>query len=59
MKKANAPMAICFGLLGAGVLLVVAGVTGVWVLLPLVGCMLMMGMMMWIMGGSGHVGDKK
>jgi hypothetical protein len=43
-----------------GILLAAGGVTGASVFLPFVGCMLMMGMMVWMMfGGMGHGGDKK
>jgi hypothetical protein len=53
-------MAICVGLIGVGMLLFAAGVTGAWAFLPFAGCMLMMGMMVWMMvGGMGHGGDKK
>ena len=51
-------MIACLALIGVGAVLLVAGVTGAWVLLPLLGCMAMMGMMMWMMGGMRH-GDKK
>ena len=60
MKNMSTHMAICVGLIGVGAVLLFAGVTGAWLVLPLVGCMLMMGMMMWMMmGGMGHGGDKK
>lgn len=60
MKHMSTHMAICIGLIGVGGLLLMAGVTGAWVFLPLVGCMLMMGVMMWmVVGGMGHRGDKK
>ena len=61
MKNMSGHMAMCFGLIGVGAVLLLAGVTGAWLLLPLVGCMVMMGMMMWMMmGGMGHGdGDKK
>ncbi len=46
-------------LIAAALALVVAGVTGAWIILFLVPCMLMMGMMMWMMGGMGHGSDSK
>ena len=49
----------CVALIGLGAVLLVAGVTEAWLVLPLLGCMLMMGMMIWMMvGGMGH-GDRK
>jgi hypothetical protein len=47
-------MWVCVALLGVGMVAVMVGATGTWVVLPLVGCMLMMGVMMWMMGGMGH-----
>ncbi len=59
-KKMGAMMWICVGLVAVAVLAIVAGVTGAWIVLFLVPCMLMMGMMMWMMmGGMGHGGNKK
>jgi hypothetical protein len=58
VKKMSTHMIACIALIGLGAVLLVAGVTGAWVLLPLLGCMLMMGWMMWMMGGMGHA-DKK
>ena len=55
MRNMSTHMAICIALVGVGAALLLAGVTGGWVVLPLVGCMLMMGVMMWMMmGGMGH-----
>lgn len=51
-------MFACIALAGLGGILLVAGMTGAWVLLPFLGCMLMMGSMVWMMAGMGH-GDKK
>ena len=51
-------MVICLALLGIGVVAVAAGATGAWVVLPIVGCMLMMGWMMWAMGGMRNGGNK-
>jgi hypothetical protein len=60
MRHMSRHMAICVGLIGLGILLAAAGVSGAWVFLPFVGCMLMMGMMVWMMvGGTGHGRDKK
>jgi uncharacterized membrane protein len=47
-------MIACVVLIGVGAVLLVAGVTGAWVVLPLLGCVLMMGWMMWMMVGMGH-----
>ena len=58
MKKMSTHMIACIALIGLGAVMLVAGVTGAWILLPLFGCMLMMGWMMSMMGGMGH-GDKK
>jgi hypothetical protein len=52
-------MIVCVALIGVGVVLLLAGVTGAWVFLPLLGCMLMMGMMMWMMMGGMRHGDRK
>ena len=57
--KMSKYMWVCVALLGVGMVAVMVGATGTWVVLPLVGCMLMMGVMMWMMGGMGHGGDKK
>ena len=43
-------MLACGGFVLAGVALGVAGVSGVVAFLPLVGCMAMMGAMVWMMG---------
>lgn len=59
MKKMSTHMIACIALIGVGAILLTAGVTGAWILLPLLGCMLMMGWMMWAMGGMGHGGDKE
>lgn len=48
-------MIVCIGLVGVGVILLTAGVNGAWILLPVLGCMLMM----WTMGGMRHGGDKR
>lgn len=58
MRNMSTHMIACIAVIGLGGILLVAGVTGAWVLLPLLGCMLMMGWMMWMIGGMGH-GDKK
>jgi uncharacterized membrane protein len=44
----------CVALIGVGAVLLVAGATGARVVLPLLGCVLMMGWMMWMMVGMGH-----
>ena len=46
-------MAICAGLVVVGVVLVSAGLDAL-ALLPAVGCVLMMGMMVWAGGHGGH-----
>lgn len=50
-------MLICLGLVAAGVALVAAGVEAL-AFIPMIGCALMMGMMVWMMtrGGDGHGG---
>ena len=53
-KKMGTMMWVCIALAAVAVLAIVAGVTGAWIVLFLVPCMLMMGMMMWMMVGSGH-----
>ena len=49
-------MAICAGLLAVAIVLVAAGV-GVFALIAPLGCMLMMGMMIWMMVRTGGHGD--
>jgi peptidoglycan/LPS O-acetylase OafA/YrhL len=59
-KKTGKMMWICVALIAVAAVLLVAGVTGAWVILFIVPCMLMMGMMMWMMmGGTGHGSDSK
>jgi putative membrane protein len=55
MKTMSTRMMACVAVLGLGVIVLAAGVAGAWVVLPLLGCVLMMGGMMWMMGGGmGH-----
>jgi hypothetical protein len=52
-------MAICAGLVAVAVVLVTAG-AGAFAFVPALGCMLMMGMMVWMMvrpGGHGRCGS--
>ena len=56
--KMSKHMTVCLALVGIGVIAVAGGIGGTWLLLPLVGCMLMMGWMMWMMGMGGG-GDRK
>lgn len=56
MKNMSTHMMVCVGLIALGVVLAIAGVTGTWLALPFIGCMLMMGMMVWMMMGMGHGG---
>jgi len=52
-------MVVCLGLVAGGVALVAAGV-GTLAFVPIIGCALMMGMMVWMIarpgGGDGHGG---
>ena len=60
VKKVGTAMWICVALIGAVVATIAVGLGGSWVILPLVGCVAMMGMMMWMMmGGKGHGGGTK
>jgi hypothetical protein len=58
-KRMGTMMWVCVAGAAVAVLAIVAGVTGAWIILFLVPCMLMMGMMMWMMGGLGRGGDKR
>jgi hypothetical protein len=52
-------MMVCLALVGVAAVLLIAGVSGAWVLLPVLGCTLMMGAMMWMMMRGMSHGDKK
>ena len=55
MKKMSTHMTLCVGLIVLGVVLVAAGASGTFLLVPLLACVAMMGMMVWMMmGGAGH-----
>lgn len=59
-KKMGKMMWGCVALIAVVGVLFVGGVSGSWVFLPfLIMCVAMMGMMMWMMMGSGHGGSKK
>jgi hypothetical protein len=63
-KKMGTGMWICVGLIGVGligvaVVALAVGLSGSWIILPLIGCVAMMGMMMWMMmRGMGHSGSQ-
>ena len=52
-------MIACLALVGVGIILAVGGVTGSWILLPALACMVMMGWMVWAMGGGHRHGDDR
>jgi len=59
MKRHLKHLLMCAPMLVIGLVLL-AGGAGVGALLPLVGCMAMMGAMMWMMmGGMGGSGDRR
>lgn len=59
-KKMGTGMWICVGLIGVAVVALAVGLSGSWIILPLIGCVAMMGMMMWMMmRGMGHSGSQK
>lgn len=55
MKGHLKHLAMCSPMLVIGVVLIIGGAGALGVILPVLGCMLMMGMMMWMMGhGMSH-----
>ena len=49
-------MWICIALVAVAAMALIAGLSGGWIVLPLLGCAAMMGVMVWMMGGRGHGG---
>jgi hypothetical protein len=58
-KKMGTGMWVCVALIVAALVALAVGISGTWIILPLIACTAMMGMMMWMMMGIGHGGNKK
>lgn len=58
-RKMGSWMWVCVALAAAAVMAIAVSVSGTWIILPLIGCLAMLGMMMWMMMGTGHRGEKK
>ena len=58
MKGHLKHLAMCSPMLVIGVILIIGGAGALGVILPVLGCVLMMGMMMWMMVGMARHGGR-